>query len=137
MRSKALERIKKSNAQFITAIQAADILGYAYISLIKKIRNGSDVGFSYEYISDQKCYIPRAEFVESLENWKWTAERLKMLKENFISVSQAANAIGCAERTLRSDIKNGKALGFDYCQIGGIWRISKKSFLKFMEGEQK
>ena len=134
MQNVALEKIRKSRSVYISAVQAANVLGFAYIKLIEKLRDGKDVGFVYEYESDKKCYIPREEFIISVENWKWTSENIKMLSANFLTIEQAANAIGCAERTLRSAIKKGKPLGFEYFQMNGIYRIHKKSFLNFIEG---
>ena len=136
MRNKALDRIRKSTSKYISVLQAADVLGFAYINLISKIRSGQEVGFYYEYKSDQNCYIPRTEFVRSVESWKWTAENIEMLKESFITVTQAANAIGCTDKALRNDMKVGKDIGFTYRQIGGIWRIHKQSFLNFIEGKE-
>ena len=134
MNSKALNAIRNSSSNSISAVQAADILGFAYIKLLQKLRSGEEVGFAYFENEHHRYTIPREEFIYSVDTWKWSADNIKLLSANFLSVEQAANAIGCAEKTLRKEFNNGTKLGFEYFQIRGIWRINKKSFLEFMEG---
>ena len=132
MRKWKLEEIKNDKSiKFISVDQAADIMDFSYITLIRAIKNKQDIGFIYT-VKGNKCKISKESFIEYAKSGM-TIDKVKMMSSDFITVLQAASVIGCTPQILREKMKLGEDIGFKYMQYGGKWKIFRKSFIDFFE----
>lgn len=128
---KTEELISDDTIEYISLVQAADILECSYISLIRKIRNKEETGFVYEF-ENGECRIPKESFV-AYACGAVNLDRIKMMNSDFITVSQAAAVLCCSPQRIREQMKQGESIGFKYMQFGGKWKIFRKSFIDFFE----